>query len=138
MIDPAPPAARSSWNSPTSPLSLAAYITWLAIAVDPLRDLLSERLALDARTLIGAAGLVLQILLFVRRANTAPQGDDGAVRRLVLTQAAAALLAIWGLPQSGSMAVLLILVAAQMFAVYPLRPALLLTLTINAVLAVLL
>ncbi len=138
MIDPSPPAARSSWNSPTAPLSLAAYITWLAIAVDPLRDLLNERLAFDARTLIGATGLVLQILLFVRRATTAPQGDDGAVRRLVLAQAAAALLAIWGLPQSGSMAVLLILVAAQMFAVYPLRPALLLTLAINAVLAALL
>ena len=139
MTSPSQPAAASSpWNSPAAPLNLAAYVTWVAIAVDPLLDLVNGRLQPDARTLLGFGGLIAQLLLFVRRALTDLQGDDARVRRLVLLQAVVALLAVWGLPRSGAMAVLLILVSAQSFAAFPTRRALLLTLAINLVLAVLL
>jgi len=133
-----PAAVSSPWNSPTAPLNLAAYVTWVAIAAGPLLDLVDGRLQPDARTLLGLGGLIAQLLLFLRRAMTEPQGDEARVRRLVLLQAVAALLAVWGLPRSGSMAVLLILVSAQSFAAFPTRRALLLTLAIILVLAALL
>lgn len=139
MTSALPPAATASaWNSSLSPLSFAAYVTWLAIASDPVIDLLHGRIELDAGTLLGAAGLIALLLLFVRRARADQHVGDAAARLLVLLQVPAALLAVWGLPRSGSMAILLILISAQAFAVFAPRRALLLMLAANAGLAALL
>ncbi|WP_293000331.1 histidine kinase [Nevskia sp.] len=144
MTDPDRPAEASaalpssSWNSPMAPLSLAAYVTWLAIASGPVIDAIDGRMTLDARTVIGALALVAQPLLFIGRAR-ADLHDQGAhAERWVLWQLPLALLAVWGLPRTGSTAILMILVVAQLFAVFPVRRALLLTLAMNAGLAALL
>jgi signal transduction histidine kinase len=136
---PAPAGPQRPGSVLRSPLSLAAYLTWLAIALDPLSDALAGRIAADTPAALALAGLVAVLLLFLLRARREDRASTpAAVRTLVLLQAAAALLAIWGLPHSGSMPVLLILVAAQLGVVFETRRLVLLLVAINAVLAALL
>jgi signal transduction histidine kinase len=111
-------AGRSSSSPRTpgacilGPLNPPAYLTWLAVALSPLLDWAGSE-ALTARVAVGLAGQFGFAVLFLMRA--AWEGQASAPRRLrvlIAAQAAAALLAVWGL-QDKLQAVLLVLVAAQ-------------------------
>ena len=123
--DDAPAAAgpRSLWDGgPLSPLNIAAYITWLPVSLSML-DV--RRLAAPTiEEWLGAACLLGFIALFVARVVL---GRDRSRHErwsmaVVLPQGVLALLAIW-LLDGGSGAVLLILVAVQLFAILHWRVA---------------
>jgi signal transduction histidine kinase len=120
---PAPAGARSLWDGgPLAPLSIAAYITWLPVSFSML-DV--GRLAAPAiKEWLGAACLLGFIMLFVARIllgrNRARH--ERWCMAVVLPQGALALLAIW-LLNGGSGAVLLILVAVQLFGILGWRSA---------------
>jgi len=121
----AAPSPAGPWNAPLAPLSLAAYITWLAVALNPISEVIRGRLRLDdPATLLGLVGLFAQLALFIARARCL-NNDSQRIRLLVLAQSVAALVAIRCLPNSDSIAVLLIIVAAQLSAVFTSRAALL-------------
>jgi len=113
------------------PLSLAAYVTWLAIA---LRSISPERLvAGDVRFWIGSLSLLAMLVLFV--AHTLSQRAPSLRRSLVLIllQAAAALLAGFML-RDGWTGVLLIVVAAQLALLMPAMRTMAIMLALNLVL----
>jgi signal transduction histidine kinase len=115
---------RSLWGEgPLDPLSFAAYITWLAILLQMAGW---ERLALgEPREWAGLVAMLGFLALFVLRAWGEYTGRCGieTAGRLVLPQGLLALVATWAF-QSGSAAILLIIVAAQLFSLYSLRRAL--------------
>lgn len=131
-----PDLSMPAWNGPLAPLSIAAYVTWLAVASQPLAPYLRGLKALDTRGAAASLALLAMLLLFVLRACS---GDPPLrLRRqqaLVLAQALCALLAIWALPDAGAMPVLLILVAAQVSILFTPAQALAVLLVANAVLA---
>ena len=131
-----PPGAPSPW----SPLNLAGYVTWVAVALEPLLRSWQGSAPPDLRTVIGLAALVGVLALFVARSllesrQPASSGSTPAARRLVLAQLPCALAAIALLPPGGSTPILLIVVAAQLTGHLPARTAAGLLLAANAVLA---
>lgn len=122
---------RHRRTSVLGPLSLAAYVTWLAIA---LRSISPERLvAGDVRFWIGSLSLLAMLVLFV--AHTLSQRAPSLRRSLVLIllQAAAALLAGFML-RDGWTGVLLIVVAAQLALLMPAMRTMAIMLALNLVL----
>ncbi|MBB6247707.1 histidine kinase [Rhodanobacter sp. A1T4] len=122
---------RHRRTSVLGPLSLAAYVTWLAIA---LRSISPERLvAGDVRFWIGSLSLLAMLVLFV--AHTLSQRAPSLRRSLVLIllQATAALLAGFML-RDGWTGVLLIVVAAQLALLMPAMRTMAIMLALNLVL----
>jgi signal transduction histidine kinase len=115
---------RSLWGEgPLDPLSFAAYITWLAILLQMAGW---ERLVLgEPREWLGLVAMLGFMALFVLRAWSQYAGrcESEAAGRLVLLQGLLALVVTWAF-QSGSAAILLIIVAAQLFSMFSLRRAL--------------
>jgi len=128
-------ARRSLWGEgPLDPLSIAAYITWLAILLQMVGW---ERLSLgEPREWAGLLAMLTFLGLLVLRGWGERSGrcDAEAAGRLVLLQGLAALLVTWAF-RSGSAAILLIIVAAQLFSLYPLKRALAWQLAFNVGLA---
>lgn len=103
-----------------SPLSLAAYVTWLAIAIDSVE--LEALRAGDAREWAGAAALLGMLLLFVWRATRDPVADTSEAATNTLLQGAL-LVAAEALLMAGQTAVLLVIVAGQLVLMLPIRQA---------------
>ncbi|MFO1496225.1 MAG: histidine kinase [Lysobacterales bacterium] len=103
-----------------SPLNLAAYITWLAVLLQsvPFAELAQPRIAL------GGAMLVLMLLSYLGIAGAGARSPQALARArlLVVVQALGALAACWQLRSGGPM-ILLIIVAGQAVALWPLRMA---------------
>ena len=136
----APPTFRiHHWNGPLAPLSLAAYVTWLAIALGPLVDWLHGKLPPSPMNLAGVMGMLAVLLLFVVRSRFSRSGDVDLqlMRNITLLQALAALIACWAFG-GGTMPVLLIIVAGQFAVLYPLRVMLRWMLLINLALTLML
>jgi len=110
-----PISHRTPGASILGPLNPPAYLTWLAVSLSPLLDW-SAPGTLTARVAIGLAGQLGFAVLFVMRAAWEGRSyPPHRLRLLIAAQAAAALLAVWGL-QDKMQAVLLVLVAAQLSA----------------------
>jgi signal transduction histidine kinase len=108
-----PAIPRTPGASVLGPLNPPAYLTWLAVSLSPLLDW-GGPATLTLRVAIGLAGQLGFAVLFVTRA--AWEGRAFPAHRLrfvIAAQAAASLLAVWGL-QDKMQAVLLVLVAAQL------------------------
>ena len=144
-----PPTMRTpQWNGLFAPLNVTAYVTWIAVASGPALDWALGRLSGSWSTRAGLAGLAAFLVLYVLRCLDPGEPDavaERTARRLILLQAAAALLACWGLiaccgmaNSGGSLPVLLIVVAGQIAVLYPPRTTVVLLLAINLPLAVLL
>ncbi|HWS26984.1 MAG TPA: histidine kinase dimerization/phosphoacceptor domain-containing protein, partial [Xanthomonadales bacterium] len=119
----------SPWHGTwLSPLNLAAYITWLAVLVQSLRW--SQLAAGSPLQWAGLAALFAVMVAYL--IANADQGDNDRPfpRALVLAQALAVLAASWCL-RNGGAAILLIIVAGQVVAMWPRRQALLLMGAIN-------
>lgn len=121
-----PPAAtgpRLLWDGgPLTPLSIAAYVTWLPVSFGMLDF---RRLAVgETAEWLGALCLLGFLALFVGRILLGRDRSrhDRWSMAVVLPQGVLALLAIW-LLGGGSGAVLLILVAVQLFAILDWRIA---------------
>jgi signal transduction histidine kinase len=117
-----------------APLSWAAYLTWLAVVLQVVGW---ERLPDGVwRQWLGLGCLLLFAMAFLFR--TMLDRDPFATHRLsgplTLLQAAAALAAGW-LLESGNSAILLIIVAAQLVGIYPLRTAIAWLVAINLILS---
>lgn len=129
-----PPAQQISWSRPLAPLSLAVYVTWIAVAMQPWVEGGQSHPPWSAATLAGLLGLIAVPLLYVVRAMLPDPGADWVLmqrmRVLVLLQIPAALLACWAFG-SGSMPVLLIIIAGQVGALYPPRGAVAIMLLAN-------
>jgi signal transduction histidine kinase len=132
---PSNQAPGSLWGEGSlNPLSIAAYVTWLAILLQMVGW---ERLSLgEPREWAGLLAMLLFLALFVLRnwGERTGRYDDDSAGHLVLLQGVAALVVTWAL-RSGSAAILLIIVAAQLFSLYPLRRALAWQATFNVGLA---
>lgn len=144
------PAFRTpQWNGLFAPLNLAAYATWMAIAVGPAMGLLHGEFVWSSSTRAGAAGLIVFLALYVCRCidpgNKPIAIAERYARVNVMVQAFAALIACWGLlarsgmtSKTGTLPALLIIVAAEVAVFYPPRATVLLLLAINLPLAALL
>jgi signal transduction histidine kinase len=124
-MEPIPsPQPRSRWSGPLSPFSLAVYLVWIGIAFQPWSDWRRGHLQWSAATLLGLAGMCAVPLLYIILTASSDPGTDQRsrlrLRVLALLQLPAALVACWALG-SGSMPVLLIVVAGVLGALYPLR-----------------
>lgn len=116
-----------------APLSLAAYVTWLAVATEPLMVLWRFGWPPHVTVLAGLAGLVAVLLLLIaREASRQPS----AQKWLTLAQLPAALIAFAAF-HDGLQPILLILVAAQAAALFDTRRLLWLMAFANALLIVL-
>lgn len=103
-----------------APLSIAAYVTWLAIAIDALD--LPGLAAGVPREWFGAAALAGMLALFVLRAWREPGVDGGESAWNTLLQGALVVVAE-ALLRAGNTSVLLIIVAAQLVLLLPVRQA---------------
>jgi signal transduction histidine kinase len=113
MIVRTPSSHRTPGATVLGPLNPPAYLAWLAVSLGPLIGW-SGPAALSARVTIGLAGQLGFAVLFVMRAAWEGRASPPhRLRFLIAAQAAASLLAIWGL-QDKMQAVLLVLVAAQL------------------------
>ena len=120
----------SPWHGTwLSPLNLAAYITWAAMSLQSLRW---GRLAQGDVLQWGGLAALLAVLLCYLLA-TAQEDVPQRARGLVLLQAAAVLIATWCL-RNGGPAILLIIVAAQVIAMWPRWQAIAIMVLINALL----
>ncbi|WP_345295416.1 sensor histidine kinase [Luteimonas vadosa] len=132
----APMPGPAHWDAgPFSPLSWAAYITWLAVV---LQVVAWERLPGGVVSeWAGLACLLLFLAAFVGRSVVDRNAEDCHPWSgpMVLLQAAFALAASW-LLGSATVAVLVVIVAAQLIGIYPLRIALAWLVAINVLLAV--
>ncbi len=115
-----------------SPLSWAAYVTWIAVAFDALDDVgLREGSALEW---CGAIALALFVILFGWRATIGrSRASKWLAPVLVIAQAMTALFASWCL-RDGIIGILLIIVAAQLVAMLPLRASIALLAVFNLML----
>lgn len=111
----------SPWHAGwLAPLNLAAYITWLAISLQaPEWPLLR---AGDPRQIGGTLALLVMLLAYLVTNATRTDQRPGLQRALVLLQALALLLASYWLRHGGP-AVLMIIVAGQAIAIWPVRQA---------------
>ena len=117
----------SPWHTHwLAPLNLAAYITWLAVSVQSLRW--SRLAAGDALQWGGLLALLFVLAGYL--AGNRLTGRVGAERALALSQAAAVLVATWCL-RNGGPGILLIIVAAQVVAMWPRWQALAIMAAIN-------
>jgi signal transduction histidine kinase len=123
-------APESPWHGTwLSPLNLAAYITWLAMLLQSLRW---GRLAQGDALQWGGLAALLAVMACYLLAN-APSAAPQRERVLVLLQAVAVLVATWCL-RNGGPAVLLIIVAAQVVAMWPRWQAIAIMALINGLL----
>ncbi len=132
-MEQAPPTLRAGhWNGPFAPLSLAVYITWIAVALQPWVDWSRGHLHWSGLTLAGLLGMVAVPVLYILRSLCKSFGANDLLRMRLLgvLQLPAALLACWAFG-SGSMPVLLIIVAGQLAVLYPPRLTVLLMLLAN-------
>jgi signal transduction histidine kinase len=126
--------ARGAGHRLFAPLSIAAYVTWFAVlaaALEPARLAAGELLEWTGLGLLLA---VLGLFAWLARCSAGPA--DGASPRAwaaVLLQGACVLAAEACL-RSGSVAILLIVVAAQLFTLLPRRAALVVIAVLNAIL----
>ena len=121
---PAVTGLRSIWDGGLrSPLNVAAYVTWLPVSFSMLDRSRLAAYAIDEW--LGAACLLGFLALFVARIvlGRDPARHARWCAALIMPQGLLALAAIW-LLRGGSGAVLLILVAVQLFAIFPWRIAL--------------
>jgi signal transduction histidine kinase len=108
-----PASHRTPGASVLGPLNPPAYLTWLAVSLSPLLDWGGPS-ALSARVALGVAGQLGFAVLFLTRAAWEGRAYPAyKLRLLIAAQAAASLLAVWGLHDK-MQAVLLVLVAAQL------------------------
>lgn len=115
-----------------TPLNIAAYITWVAVA-----SAVVDRAQLRAGApteWIGALALLAMLALFVRCATRPPQSDARGVPLLIMLQGALLVLAESTL-HGGQTAVLLIIVASQLVLTVPMRTAIAYLVVVNAVIA---
>lgn len=133
------PIHPTAFRGPLSPLNVAAYLTWTVLAWSAVHAFVRSGRALDAQVLLGAAGSLAVLALFVWRDRAGASGLTRAVRqrRLIVAQIPCALLACWGL-RDGLQPILLVLVAAQLAAVQGPRAIVAWLLPANLVLAVIL
>ena len=134
-MEQAPPTLRANhWSGPFAPLSLAVYLTWIAVALQPWLDWQHGRLHWSGVTAAGLLGMIAVPALYILRSRRGPPESDADLARLritVLLQIPAALLACYAFGGS-TMPILLIVIAGQVSVLYPLRPALGLMLLANA------
>lgn len=114
---------------PFSPLSLAAYLTWLAVAMEPALRLW-QGWPPSRWTLMGAAASLAMLLLFLARDLSV---DLARRRGLALAQLPMALVAFAAF-REGLQPVLMILVAAQLATLFSTRSTVLVLAAANAVL----
>ncbi|MES2886019.1 MAG: histidine kinase [Pseudomonadota bacterium] len=100
-----------------APLSLAAYVTWLAVATAPVMTLWRQGWPPSLMLLAGLVGLCAVLLLFVGREASTQRPLQKA---LTLAQLPAALLAFAAF-RDGLQPILLILIAAQAAALFDTR-----------------
>ena len=114
-------------NQLRSPLSIAAYITWLAICVPMFWEALHEGTL--AKHWLGVVAVIGMMVLFAQRASDTRMNPTWA-KINALTQGVLVLLAIadW---RDGPVAVLLILVVAELILIYPRRQAALIGVALN-------
>lgn len=132
-LPPAPPR-RMPWNHGiSSPLSWAAYITWLAVL---MQVFMAQPALHGARGWLGLLALLAFIAAFAVNAWTSSRGIGTQSTRLgnVLLQAACVLAAI-ALLRKGAPAILLIVVAGQLPGFLEPRQRVAWLLAMNAVLA---
>lgn len=112
---------ESPWHAGWfSPLNLAAYVTWLAIALQAPEW--SRVWAGDPRQVLGTAALLTMLAAYLGAGAPRQLPRPGLERGLVLAQALAVLLASAWL-RDGGPAVLMIIVAGQAIAMWPVRLA---------------
>lgn len=114
--------ARGADHRLFAPLSIAAYVTWFAVLVAALEP---ARLAAGERLEWVGLGLLLAVLGLFAWLARCPGGPNGAASWrtwTVLVLQGACVLMAEALLRSGSVAILLIVVAAQLFTLLP-RPA---------------
>lgn len=114
-------------NQWRSPMSIAAYITWLAVCMPIFIEAWQE--GSFANHWLGTAALVAMLALFaIRASDTQPVMVHAQVNALVQGGLVLLASANW---REGSIAVLLILVVAQIVLLYPRRLAFFLVLSTN-------
>lgn len=120
-------------------LNLPAYCTWAAVTAAPLLSLLGGRLPLSGPVLLGLLALPGFLLLYVVRDRLSLHRGlrDPAVRAAVVGQLPLALIACYTLPYNTN-AILLIIAAAQLFAVFTAAVALAWLAVANALLLIIL
>lgn len=111
-----------------SPLSLAAYLTWLAVAIEPALRLSQQGWPPAGWTLAGVAASLAMLLLFIARDLSTSLARR---RALALAQLPMALVAFAAF-RDGLQPVLMILVAAQLATLFPARITLLVLTVANA------
>ena len=137
-----PPSFRTPrWNGLFAPINVTAYVTWLAVASEPMLHWLHDGMAWTPSVRAGMAALIAFPLLYVLR--TLDRGDPDAVaerhgRVVILLQAVTALIACWGLVTccgitntGGALPVLFIVVAGQLAVCYSPRTTAFLLLLFN-------
>jgi signal transduction histidine kinase len=117
------------------PMSIAAYVTWVALAIRPLLSLSRQVEPLADTQWLGLGALFGFLFLFLTAAALEQRDcrNRPFVHLLVLLQGLCAVAAARWVSQ-GSMPVLLIMVAAQLAAMVPIRLAVLELLAFNAAL----
>lgn len=119
------------------PLTIGAYVAWIAMALDPLRDALNGRILWSAWTVAGLIGLLAVPLLFTTANFRKPNSPrTPLMHALMVLQLAAALLAFCGLNYALhyiELAALLVIVGAQLGGIYGSRNAFLFLLAANLV-----
>ncbi|WP_051748507.1 sensor histidine kinase [Nevskia soli] len=140
-MEQAPQTLRANhWSGPFAPLSLAVYLTWIAVALQPWLDWRHGRLHWSGVTAVGLLGMIAVPVLYILRSRYGRPESDADLARLrilVLLQIPAALLACYAFG-GGTMPILLVVIAGQVSVLYPLRAALGLMLLANAALLLML
>jgi signal transduction histidine kinase len=120
-MDPSASPHQSPWHAGWfSPLNLAAFVTWLAIALQAPEW--SRVWMGDPRQVLGTAALLTMLAAYLWAGAPRQVPRPSLERGLVLVQALAVLLASDCL-RDGGPAVLMIIVAAQAIAMWPVRLA---------------
>src|SRR4051812_30483310 len=106
------------WEGPSLPLTIGAYVAWIAMALEPLRDALNGRILWSAWTVAGIVGLLAVPLLFTTANFRKPNCPrTPLMHALMVLQLSAALLAFCGLNYALNyieLAALLVIVGAQL------------------------
>jgi signal transduction histidine kinase len=130
----------SRWEGPSLPLTAGAYVAWIAMSLDPLRDAFNHHISWTLGTVAGIVGLLAVPVLFTtahfRRPNT---HHTLRTHVFLMLQLCAALLAFCGLNYALNyiqLAGLLVIVGAQFGGVYGARKAYALLLAANLVVLV--